>query len=176
MWLGETSEDSGLAIACMDDDHYASLKDELKATAKMSHHDSCLVRLRSIHSALCNFFARPWFRRTWIRQEVYAARSIEVHCGDKSLTWPSLWSARRLLKSLEESQGERFAHDPSIERVLDELHQNTEPTPAGQHKPLRFLFDILITSRYYQVTDPRDVVYASLGKITSRSVFFAQIN
>ena len=171
VWLGEASEDSGLAIACMTDRHYASLQDGLKDTAKMKHHGSCIVRLRTIHSALCNFFARPWFRRTWIRQEIYASRSIKVHCGDKSLTWPSLWSARRLLQSIEESRGEQWAHDPSIERLLDELHNNTEPTPAGQYKPLRSLFDILITSQYYQVTDPRDVVYGSLGKRTSRNDF-----
>jgi hypothetical protein len=89
-WLGPQSQDSDLAMVCLSE-LYFTIKDQLEYNANKKHSEACVDRLQAIHTAVCNLFARPWFRRTWIRQEIYAANTIEVHCGSKSMAWDSFW-------------------------------------------------------------------------------------
>lgn len=38
-------------------------------------------------AAINALIARPWFRRTWIVQEVVFANNLEIFCGSSSITW-----------------------------------------------------------------------------------------
>lgn len=163
-WLGEQSEDSDIAIASLDG-HRSFLEHQLKATAHRDHDNSCIDRLQNIHSALCNFFARPWFRWTWIRQEAYGARRIHAYCGEKTIPLKSLLSGWKLLQKIEAfSTNVEWTHDTSIRLLLSDLSESIRGQDNRQAKSYRQLFDILSTSGNYQVSDQRDVVYASLGK------------
>ena len=41
-----------------------------------------------------SFVDRPYWRRTWIVQEIAHARSVIVHCGDDAMGWPDLIDTR----------------------------------------------------------------------------------
>ena len=164
LWLGEQSEDSDLAITSLD--NHRSFLDQLEATAKMKHGDDCIGRLRKIYSALFNFFARPWFRRTWIRQEAYAARQIETHCGDRDIPLDSLLSGSHILRKIEAFSADvEWSQDTNIQLLLlDDLAKSTRHPATRQRKEFRPVLEVLVSSRNYQVSDPRDIIYAALGK------------
>ncbi|KAI1735168.1 heterokaryon incompatibility protein-domain-containing protein, partial [Xylaria scruposa] len=170
-WLGEQSDDSQLAIDCL---IYADAIFAMGADS-LTHSSTCIARIRSVHSALSNFYERPWFCRTWIRQEVYAAARIDVHCGRDNISWDSLLLGKRLFKTIEElmerftgepietGPGPHWQHHTAIDWRLDDLTRNSEPVKPRQHKPFRSLPEILASSQNFEMTDRRDLIYASLG-------------
>ncbi|KAJ4305990.1 hypothetical protein N0V88_000781 [Collariella sp. IMI 366227] len=163
VWLGEATEHSDLAIAALSE-HWSFLDAQLDATAQVEHESSCVAHLQRLHAAVIELLGREWFCRTWIRQEVYAARNILVHCGDKHLHWDALFFAERLLLTkIEQLPGLGLSRNERIRFLLNELDENTPALQPGQPKPPRKLFDILMSSRHYDVTNRRDIAYASLA-------------
>ena len=73
----------------------------------LTGHDlSCLDRLRRAYDALREIFERGWFRRTWIRQEVFAARNLVLQCGKLVRDWkimPSMSHIEDQLYGVEET-------------------------------------------------------------------------
>jgi hypothetical protein len=85
IWLGpDTSEEGGLAVnflEMLDDDFLRFL------ILEPQHSFECLVNLKRAYTAVFKLFERPWFRRTWIRQELAAGRKVVVQCGLKAIPW-----------------------------------------------------------------------------------------
>lgn len=50
------------------------------------HEPECMERLRDIFSAQLTLFGRPWFCRSWIRQEVGVAQKLVVVCGQRNIS------------------------------------------------------------------------------------------
>jgi hypothetical protein len=84
---------------------------------------------------MCLFFARSWFSRMWVIQEVAAAEKILLFCGPHSIPWGDLvlasfyvyrhrWNTRLVRKGLPETLGSdasihAFAlQDSSIGRAI----------------------------------------------------------
>lgn len=78
-WIGEQTEESSLAIACLwqDEDLHGLIQQPL------THFAACLHRLRELRQSLLSLYNRDWFRRVWIRQEVYAAEYVDIRCGSQ---------------------------------------------------------------------------------------------
>jgi hypothetical protein len=86
VWLGEPDADSLFAFECIQgfSRRMQGLVDSEKTTHIPDRHDeTCPVFDR----ALLNFFERPWLRRTWIRQGIYGARRLDIHCGSQQISW-----------------------------------------------------------------------------------------
>jgi hypothetical protein len=44
----------------------------------------------SHQKAFTSLFARPYFSRLWVMQEIVLAKDLEIICGRDSLLWPNL--------------------------------------------------------------------------------------
>jgi hypothetical protein len=168
-WLGPQSEDSDLAMACLGE-HLSRLKAQIEETSSKEHSRACIFRLQTLKDAIWKLYSVPWFRRTWIRQEIFAAKSIEVHYGHKTIVWGSLWHGRTLIERIESASVVGKSAGPkaeyAIDALLDDLRKNTTTMGWGW-KASKSLFETLVTSQFYQATDPKDIVYSSLGKFCS---------
>ena len=103
--------------------------------------------------ALSRIFSRPYFRRSWIIQEVALARHAVVHCGTYVLDWDLLAAASSYQMGQLASDAEN-AHDAVA--AITELNRN-------DHGRGNNLVDALFMSYRFNCTDPRDKVYAMLG-------------
>ncbi|KAG5759838.1 hypothetical protein H9Q69_007376 [Fusarium xylarioides] len=101
-------------------------------------------------SILNKFFARSYFARLWIVQELLLAQSITIHCGEISLT-----VTNESISKLYE-QGVKV---PSWVRFAGKARSNTEPAPLD-------LRDLLASTSICRVTDLRDKIFGLLGLIS----------
>ena len=75
-WLGEKSDHGNRAIDYVN---------EYPPTAV--HKKECEVGLSQMQKDLLSLYSTQWARRTWIRQEVFAAAKLHVQCGDMRVSW-----------------------------------------------------------------------------------------
>lgn len=103
--------------------------------------------------ALSRVFSHPYFRRSWIIQEVALARHAVVHCGPYVIDWDLLAAASTYQMGQLASDAEN-AHD-AVAAIM-ELNRN-------DHGRGNNLVDALFMSYRFNCTDPRDKVFAMLG-------------
>ena len=103
--------------------------------------------------ALSRVFNRPYFRRSWIIQEVALARHAVVHCGPHVIDWDVLAAASSYQMGQLHSDAEN-AHD-AVAAIM-EFHRN-------DHGRGNNIVDTLFMSYRFNCTDPRDKVFAMLG-------------
>lgn len=175
VWLGDTAEDSSLAIEGFKQlDSY----ERRMSLFECSHTQKCYSKLKAMYEAQVALFNRSWFRRSWIRQEVTASKTCLVRCGRDELGWYHLKRGANRLK-----------------RVHRKLNLETETTlpvfPESCIEPLQYLvrgwvfgqpviaqsaeirsiwyfhagslLDLLMVGRAFDATDPRDKIYSVLG-------------
>lgn len=86
IWLGESAEDSDILFQATSGDR------PFWRRALGTQPSSAVIKQRvTIWNA---FLARPYWRRTWIVQEVICAKAITVHCGADHAEWESLITPR----------------------------------------------------------------------------------
>lgn len=177
VWLGVESETSPLAVDSM---KALDQPSERRGVMLRSHERGCYEQLRAVCDALGKLLERPWFTRSWIRQELSVGKDVVLLCGRDSFGWYTLKrSAARLghfrHKLAKEAgivapgpQGTRN-DDPPIPYLA---HGWTCGQPVtkliGSIRSVWYyhaggLLDLLMTSRQFDATDPRDKVYAVLG-------------
>ena len=164
-WLGPADESLVKAIECLGVSSVASAED-----------------LMSVYSGLCDLMMGPWFRRMWVQQEVFAARSLEFRCGD--LVFPSEWLGH--LSNIDRLFDQYIPRPESSSRT--QLVQDDEHLDAMLRKDIiphlkqlyryhlgpfeRFflkkaesldLIDTLLMTTSLAASNPRDYVYAILG-------------
>jgi len=176
VWLGEESETSGLAIDSM---KRLDKPLERKAVMYRVHESNCYEQLRAVCGAFHELLERPWFVRSWIRQELLAAKEVVVVCGRHSLSWYTLKrSAARLghlRHKLSKESGVPISGPESTRQGLP-ISSLTRGWVNGQQligligniRSIWYyhaggLLELLMTSRNFEATDPRDKVYALLG-------------
>lgn len=185
-WVGVADRDSAFAIHCLENNIYlrtqvVPMTDRSHANADygpivrydvVAHSQKCLDTLHSIYEALVGFYARPWLHRSWIRQEVYAARRLEVHCGPQQVSWSDFVTGRDLLEAtrtlLQEQSNREVGWGTSRERniffVLSEASQNSSGAEQNLDvKTARSLTEVLRHSKYFEATKEEDVIYSVLG-------------
>ena len=105
--------------------------------------------------ALSRIFSRPYFRRSWIIQEVALARRAAVHCGPYVIDWDVLATASNYqMAQAPNAENAHDAHDAVA--AITELKRH-------DHGQGNDLVDALFMSYYFNCTDPRDKVFAMLG-------------
>ena len=103
--------------------------------------------------ALSRVFSRPYFRRSWIIQEVALARHAVVHCGPYVIDW-DLFAAASAYQMGQLASDAENAHD-AVAAIM-ELNRNDNG--RGNN-----LVDALFMSYRFNCTDPRDKIFAMLG-------------
>ena len=147
IWLGDEADDSNMAI---------ELIPRLNRT--LPHFK---VRTTKELQPLKALLSRPWFGRMWVLQELWAASSATIVCGNKSIPWQDVsdlidrMTYRGLLWGMFGSSESSLL---ACRRLAD-LKSIREGSPGGGS----CAYTALYVSRDFDATDPRDKIYASPG-------------
>ncbi|KAK4451054.1 heterokaryon incompatibility protein-domain-containing protein [Podospora aff. communis PSN243] len=106
------------------------------------------------YEAVVQLLARPWFSRSWVVQEVCAARDVTFYFGDACIDLSDFLTGLRITLSCEFYP---FNGDSPGFNLIQEA------ASTGTASVRRDLLDELQARRELQATDPRDKVYAFLG-------------
>jgi hypothetical protein len=146
--------------------------------------------MQELCESLKDWCTRPWVRRAWVRQEVFAAKEVEIRCGCTviSLEWLKEFAfalkelAARSITNLDE-EGEICVEllvsivrcTPALKRQLTTLRMSGQGAtchcgPGNLRDSLEANVNVgtrpdcvLSKSRNLLASDPRDHVYAMLG-------------
>lgn len=153
-----------------------------------SHRPKCGEIARTIYETLVEHCVeRQWFFRTWVRQEVFAAKQSTIQSGQETIDlekflnmlfkFASVWerSAFSTLDSRGRSEVRRNQqlHPPRTCHTLsrDLMHAGTDrpgySLPARRRRYTSHWLRVLQDGTDFDVTDPRDRVYGALGMIQS---------
>lgn len=105
---------------------------------------------------------RPWFKRVWVRQEVWAAKSIAICWHDRRIPWNDLSKAvEHELLSFRPTRAEQIL--ARFKKTLADEHVITQETARS-----RDLRRMLNRCTECESSDPRDRIYALLGMTNIR--------
>lgn len=148
------------------------------------HQDDCAAAIRNIALAVSEHLESAWFRRTWIRQEVYAAKKLILQTGhlqsDFMNLTRSLARMQMALASFDAPQ-DNIRIPPTLEIYHNEYQHFGSDGPLFKPKGARptyvqYWLDCINAGLRFDVTDERDRIYGALGLLTSRTVrFFAKV-
>lgn len=171
VWLGAAGQNTGLAM---------------KILALDDGHEMPNSEVDSIADGSRDLFSRPWFRRIWVKQEIYAARRLRVHCGfhsaseDFVIRWKS--SLKQIFLTAKSALSNDLLHAlENYYQCLGSFRQATEGAlvkrnHAESPNPLlhdgldpngrdynQDVINILRRCAGSKCTKPQDYLYALLG-------------
>ncbi len=121
--------------------------------------------------ALARLFERPYFRRTWVVQEIVVASDAIIRCGSFTIRWESVeYIARSLLatgwiRALKKVYGSNCI--PNYVQTISNIKASFSELKGGPGIPLSLLLN---ASRRFGATDPRDKAIALVGLADLRSL------
>ena len=158
------------------------------------HHKECNDIALDIYSLLISHCERSWFYRTWVRQEVFAANRVVLRCGQESFDLDRFFQQLFALADVwqkpqsrgfgplrQVSQKEMDTLMPPITCIVlrNDLYHGGNSRRQGDQisgtytvSRRRYTAHFISTLRTvpdFDVTNPRDRVYAVLGMIRSAS-------
>lgn len=161
VWLGEESDDSGLAIDLI---HELVQSSQQGGRLQLPNQSAKVLALHDpAWRALTHLLQRPWFQRTWIVQEASVSRDISMVCGGESIHWDVFVQAVQYAVEL----GVFIANGGSATNQALRLFETRSTFQQNRLPPL---YDILLNSRSFQATDARDKVYGLLSLAEVKSV------
>ncbi|KAL7620927.1 hypothetical protein AAE478_008238 [Parahypoxylon ruwenzoriense] len=154
------------------------------ASNNQKHSEDCLQRFGSLYRFLASACEPPLFKRTWVRQEAFAARDLAMQFGDLQISWEDYERAKDFILHIEgrvdvgsESTLPNFTDAFYLKSPFNAIKMLVQPDFKYDHKahsernqaavdsPVSLL-DALVFSSSFGVTDPRDLVYGILGFTT----------
>lgn len=163
IWLGPSTEDSKWCF-----DHIKAIAasydqgDDPKAAVDTTH-DSMAIGKDGLLPFVdrwrrCNF---PYFRRTWVLQEVANAKSAWAQCGDDIVPWPVIIRlADCIMRGKHATDLFRYSLMPSVFTRLFPLVDG-ETAQVTRSSNLKII-DVLVAVHDLDATDPRDKIFAVL--------------
>ncbi|EWZ36467.1 hypothetical protein FOCG_03645 [Fusarium oxysporum f. sp. radicis-lycopersici 26381] len=142
-WLGPAKDDSDLAMDLMSDAN--SLEANLPSFSKNSR------ELKALFS-LCH---RRYWRRVWIIQELYLAKSYVVWCGNRSLPDEVFEESLAALNGSTSPYSDEFKHNPANHHRMARLFRSTT------FNNLRRWIWVCLRGDF-QCTREQDIIYALL--------------
>lgn len=145
---------------------------------RRQHTSKCLKNISEVIKVANEHLKRPWFRRTWVRQEVFGAKNLTIYCGNHTTNLADFVKGISQLRAFERSVyelGQTSLLVPDSVSVLENIYQHAG-TDRHEYEPprqrLRYSahwLRVLKEGAEFEVTDYRDKVYGVLGIITSPS-------
>lgn len=163
IWLGPSTEDSKWCF-----DHIkaiAATYDEggdSKAAIDTTHDSMAIGRDGMLPFVdrwrRCDF---PYFRRTWVLQEVANAKSAWAQCGNDIVPWPVIVRlADCIMRGKHATDLFRYSLMPSVFSRLFPL-VGGETAQVVRSSDLKII-DVLVAAHDLDATDPRDKIFAML--------------
>lgn len=175
VWLGEEEPNTKLAVEFL---RWFTAGPEAAVQnfdwSKVEHSKECQRIVPEVVSGIEDVASRNWVRRIWVKQEVWAARELQVCCGTIMLTWEVYRAVLRACFAPPMTIDSPFPKEEDLTRpniqspeatCLRNLRRYAEPSKEGPfydgdvHEILRLLNE----STDCQSTKIRDRVYALLG-------------
>jgi hypothetical protein len=176
IWLGDDDEDSVRAMG---------LVRQLGLPVPRGPGDSevelpCITPTeRDAHwRALTALFARPWWERVWIRQEVAVAKEATVHCGREACPFSAFAMTANILNQIDEQLGSVLMRHERTKGTGSSSAISASPylqacvvagfrTAEGRLPNVKYrdLVELLLHTRSCQATDLRDKVFSMLGLV-----------
>lgn len=153
VWLGPASDHSHLAMA-----HRGFMHNFHAINQEMW--DASLSPSSPRYLGFADLIGRPWWRRTWVIQEVVVAKAVTVLCGPDEIEWELLGSNLAQLFQIMGMLGEKAPmkiSDETLAIAAFRMRRHSETHPSLG------LLEILNAFRSWLATDPRDKVYGLLG-------------
>ena len=202
-WMGELRVNDLPYLAFIKRDIMRQEVSAFESIQGKVHQVECLIALENLQDRLRRFTRTPWFNRTWIRQEVFAAENIVLHFEDFKMAFDFqseiFWQWLRcdpayLLSGVRAPLGQGMI--PEAVEVLEHAsvskwsgigpqflimakhfrHHGTDnknyTAPQAKISYSLHWLRTLQEGTAFEVTDPRDRVYALLGIIASPSTRF----
>lgn len=185
VWLGLEQEHTSHALRFIKDRPGSQDEEEVPATPPVLLDKlRRIVRAQRVYDPLLDLCTRPWNRRAWIQQEVFAAREVLVRCGHVDLQLEELQEAAALLANLDVLRIRRLSEDQRLS--IEALRSIFQSLPSLKEK-IAYMRCLGRTAgchcQYYGevpqsstspqcvawrtrniiASDPRDYVYALLG-------------
>lgn len=191
VYLGEThSEGARLLLEIMRDYVKAQGLDDMLACDRIDRlrydqtGDFCACHSSMILDGLTEIASPKWFSRIWIKQEIWAATSVQVYFGNATFPWEVMDVSQFILSDI--LQHMPLQHREIAADWLTQLRNKVRPLRSGtseDHESVRrkgtqnpFLdlenhtdiISVMIAnkSNAAECTDPRDRIYALLGMST----------
>jgi hypothetical protein len=158
-WLGPEENDSQKALKLMQ--HWADNVDadwefnQLEPSKKSNDHT-----LADVHTpipvspreldAVCTVLNRPYFQRTWVRQEVVLGSNAYIQCGNEKLLWLDLRDAIACLSWKKHGPGNT------------NLRLSAAVSLCQMSLDMFYYSNIRILMRDTKCEDPRDRIFAIL--------------
>ena len=149
------------------------------------YHDlQCAELYQTRSEDLNRLFSKPWFARTWIRQEVFASAALTLHCESLEYDMGTIWRAMDVWNQCQPSEEatsslrkQSIINQDTIEAMRQSrisvrrwLSSNVKldaPVRRAYHTGL--WMEGLLTGFRFGATDPRDRIYGILGMLEERS-------
>lgn len=161
VWLGERSDDSDLAMRSLwsnqlveDYNKYQtfSKKWSKKMEKYMQDKEKCVADVLPAIGKLCE---RPYWKRLWVFQELRHAKSIELVCGRRRISWKHFRSIWRVVAELG------MSNEDTAEMLKNSLATRIVTLRT---KPMNFsLWNLLKETKDLECADQHGRVYALLS-------------
>ncbi|KAL8757904.1 MAG: hypothetical protein Q9199_001867 [Rusavskia elegans] len=170
-YLGQTYTCCGSALQLLN-----------KVDFDKSHADLCHEGFKQLLLGVQLLLKAPWFTRTWVRQEVFMANSLDVQIGFVSLDWQRfsvnvtalLTQGQSMFDDMRDSHEYRL-----LTRIPASLHLLCQGGAEDKAKVLlkaihrsgshrRDLDVVLRGSKHFEASDPRDFVYGVASMTTAK--------
>jgi hypothetical protein len=103
--------------------------------------------------SLENLFARPYWKRVWIIQEVAVASKVRIPCGGDEINWDDLGAADKLYRKSTSQERTNYSY---IKNISLFRKRNREKEPLG-------LLQAMHLSRNALSSDQHDKIFGLLG-------------
>jgi Heterokaryon incompatibility protein (HET) len=163
VWLGPASDGSDKVMKMLHG------LEEGKQLPMLYYQPSNVTQKRSqltTWAELDDFFARSYWSRLWIVQEIAAASRVILVCGGHVVEWERM---EYLIERLPLELGSAYAEHSLIQNLYKTRSDRIESRPLS-------LLECLSRSRASQSTDARDKVFGLLGLAFDRSHFVTEPN
>ena len=177
VWLG--------SAAGLDDQAIAWIK---HCSKKIRHRQQCRPGLAQIRKSIERLCTHPWWRRVWIRQEVFAASDLVIHVEGASMAFDEFKTKYRQAyastgEDLNDFEiGDFEVHSSNLPDTLnipslvdrgDQVHAgflaHQRDTATMPEKPALSLDAVLRGSCDHRATDPRDYIYGVISMTTTKT-------
>ncbi|KAI1412730.1 heterokaryon incompatibility protein-domain-containing protein [Hypoxylon sp. FL1857] len=165
VWLGNGNDKTQKSIRLINtiSDRYkeSGSPDGLSKDDLKSLHDP-LMNGNGVHWFIEDFplFTFPWFRRTWVVQEIFNAQKSIFCCGSDSFKWESLLRVNKCipLRGVTMRSVTKAMMPPFFAKLFD----SRIAEESGISSTSLEILDVLIQGLDLDATDPRDKLFAIL--------------
>jgi hypothetical protein len=164
VWLGEQGPQTDLAMSVIRKEY---LVDTHRTESEAGNaiffiaslkESACNEHYNSFVQGLHDLLARPWYKRLWVKQEVWAAQEVTMCCGGSSVSMTALKDL-----SNEFSQLQAGLSDPFAGWRRSDPHNDTISNRRIKSRPGDGLVETLQWTSNSECGDLRDRVYGVLG-------------